>query len=66
VNHDPHLDATGGWTTVAAPCGSSFRLPAPPLEVDGVRPSVGPVPEPGAHTEEILAAVGLGQAEIQR
>jgi crotonobetainyl-CoA:carnitine CoA-transferase CaiB-like acyl-CoA transferase len=50
---DPHLAATGGWTSVDSPDGA-IRMPAPALSVDGVPLLVGAVPEAGADNARIL------------
>lgn len=58
---DPHLEATGGWTTVSGPESLQVRLPRPALIVNDVALETGRIPEVGQHNGEILAEeLGLG------
>ncbi|WP_029009317.1 CaiB/BaiF CoA transferase family protein [Azospirillum halopraeferens] len=62
---DPHLDRSGGLLDVGLPSGARTRLPALPVEFDGRRPGVyRDVPRAGQHTREVLADLGLDDAEI--
>jgi crotonobetainyl-CoA:carnitine CoA-transferase CaiB-like acyl-CoA transferase len=59
VHEHVQVEANGYLPQVAATDGSSYRLPAPPMQF-GDEPSVpqGPAPELGQHTEEVLLALG--------
>lgn len=62
---DLHLNAEGGLVDVAMPDGSSMRLPALPLEFDGVRPgATRPVPAVDEHAEEIAVDLTALWAEL--
>jgi benzylsuccinate CoA-transferase BbsE subunit len=64
---DPHLAATDGWATTAAPGGDLLQMPAPALSVDGYRRAPGPVPAAGSHNDEILAGeLGLDPPALAR
>jgi crotonobetainyl-CoA:carnitine CoA-transferase CaiB-like acyl-CoA transferase len=62
---DPHLLASGGLVDVELSDGRMTKLPSLPIELDGRRPSAGgALARIGEHTDELLAALGLGPAEI--
>lgn len=62
---DPHVMRPGGLATSRLPDGRTFRAPALPFEVDGVMASGGgDVAAAGAHTEEVLGALGLDAGTI--
>jgi itaconate CoA-transferase len=57
VEH-PQLSARQRWRTVDSPAGP---LPAlvPPVDIEGVEPSMGPIPSVGQHTDDILDELGF-------
>ncbi len=62
---DPHVMRDGGLAVSRLPDGRTFRAPALPFEVDGAMPTGGgAVAAVGEHTREILAGLGLSDAEI--
>jgi crotonobetainyl-CoA:carnitine CoA-transferase CaiB-like acyl-CoA transferase len=62
---DPHLNAAGGLVEVTIADGSSTRLPALPLELDGARPGLlRDIPGIGADGDAILAEIGCNTAEV--
>ncbi len=63
---DPHVNRPGGLVASARSDGKSFRAPGLPLEVDGqpLLPASADLPAIGADTDAVLAALGLGPAEI--
>lgn len=64
---DPHLNAAGGLVPVSLPDGRTTKLPALPLEIDGVRPTRGgAVPAIGRDSRTILGEVGFAADEIER
>lgn len=48
------LVARDRWMEVATP-GGAYRTLRSPVDIDGVQPVVGPVPEVGEHTDSVLA-----------
>ncbi len=66
---DPHLQATGGLADVVLPdgdkAGQSVKTTLFPITLEGQRLGVRLQPPPfGAHTQDLLAAVGYSAAEI--
>lgn len=66
---DPHLQATGGLADIALPdgerAGQTVQTPLLPLAFDRTRPGVRlSPPRRGAHTRELLAGLGYGDAQI--
>jgi crotonobetainyl-CoA:carnitine CoA-transferase CaiB-like acyl-CoA transferase len=59
---DPHLRARGMVVDVAGPDGQTLRQIGAPVRLDGPAPT--PAATPGAHTREVLAAIGLTDGEI--
>ena len=57
VEH-PQLAARNRWRTVDSPAGPLAAL-IPPVDIEGVEPSMGPIPSVGQHTEDILAEIGF-------
>ncbi|HEY7106103.1 MAG TPA: CoA transferase [Acidimicrobiia bacterium] len=54
---DPQLAAVGAWVDVAHPDTGTVRLPRGPVRFDGEAITVGPVPGPGEHTDDVLRSV---------
>lgn len=67
LSTDPHLLESGGLLEMTIPEGGEISLPAMPIAIDGARPglSINP-PEVGEHSEEVLRAIGVSEAEISR
>jgi crotonobetainyl-CoA:carnitine CoA-transferase CaiB-like acyl-CoA transferase len=68
---DPHLLATGGLADVVVPdgdkAGQTVKTTLFPITLDGARLPVRLQPPPlGAHTQELLAALGYEAAQIER
>ena len=62
---DPHVMRPGGLAVSHMPDGRTFRAPAIPVEVDGTMIRGGGDPAAlGAHTDDVLAGLGLTGAEI--
>jgi formyl-CoA transferase len=59
----PVLEARGRWRDVETPGGAARAL-LPPVDVAGVSPRMGPVPDVGEHTESVLGELGLSDGEI--
>ena len=62
VEH-PQLAARNRWRTIQSPVGP---LPAlvPPVDLDGVDVTMGPVPAVGQHTEDILGELGFDRSTV--
>lgn len=56
---DPHLEATGFFTVMEGPEGTTLRFPGVPVLFDGQRPQIRRPPRLGEHTAEVLAEAGL-------
>jgi crotonobetainyl-CoA:carnitine CoA-transferase CaiB-like acyl-CoA transferase len=62
---DPHLAAGGGLVPTVLPNGVETRLPILPIELDNRRPTQGgDLAGIGEHTREILAALGISDADL--
>ena len=59
----PQLAARGRWRTIDSPSGP-LRALAPPIDIAGVDPVLGPVPALGQHTDAILREWGFDAATI--
>ena len=63
---DPHLNASGGLEPVILPEGRETRLPLLPIEMDGRRLGNSPqISQKGADTDQLLAELGYGAAEVK-
>ena len=63
---DPAVRATGAFEKINHRLAGSFDTVASPFRLHTAESKVrGPAPEPGEHTNEILAAVGLDDATIE-
>jgi itaconate CoA-transferase len=62
VDH-PQLAARNRWRTIQSPVGP---LPAlvPPVDLDGVDVTMGPIPGVGQHTEDILGELGFDRSTV--
>ncbi len=64
---DPHLRASGGLLETRVKPGTTVPVPALPLELDGKRlPKRLDPPELGEGSREVLRALGVSQAELER
>ncbi|WP_327195739.1 CaiB/BaiF CoA transferase family protein [Novosphingobium sp. Leaf2] len=62
---DPHLNANGSLVDLTLNDGRKVRLPATPIEMNGVLPGVRhDLPRPGEDSERILKDFGFADAEI--
>lgn len=64
VDH-PQLAARNRWRTVDSPVGPLAAL-IPPADLEGVEPSMGPIPSVGQHTEDILGELGFDASTVSR
>ncbi len=60
----PQLEARGRWREVASPAGPLWGI-VPPLDLEGMPPRMGAVPEVGKHTADVLAELGYDAAAIR-
>ena len=69
VRDDPQARANGYLATLEAADGSRYELVGNPCQFDEGTPELGPAPEVGAHTEEVLLEMGMsweGIAELKK
>jgi crotonobetainyl-CoA:carnitine CoA-transferase CaiB-like acyl-CoA transferase len=57
IHDDPQVEANGYLPTVQGHDGEEFRLAANPVQFDETELALGPAPEHGQHTEEVLLDV---------
>jgi crotonobetainyl-CoA:carnitine CoA-transferase CaiB-like acyl-CoA transferase len=65
VMEHPQLAHNGLVAQIGSPVGTIPTIGSP-ITIDGDRPELGPVPALGEHTREVLAGIGLGEAEIDK
>ena len=61
----PQLAARNRWRKVASPAGP-LRAIIPPIDLEGMAPNMGPIPDVGEQTDEILAEIGYTPEEVAR
>jgi crotonobetainyl-CoA:carnitine CoA-transferase CaiB-like acyl-CoA transferase len=61
---DPQVEANGYIGDVVIDSGSTYRLPAVPVQLDGCPPLLRRAPEHGEDTEALLLEAGYGWEEI--
>jgi len=60
----PQLAARDRWREVGSPAGS-LRAIVPPVDLEGMEARMGPIPEVGEHTDEVLAELGYDAGAIR-
>jgi itaconate CoA-transferase len=59
----PQLSDRGRWRDVDSPVGT-LRALVPPVTCESIEPVMGPVPDVGQHTDQILAELGVDASTI--
>lgn len=66
VLDDPQARENGYVTEVDHPTGRKITVVRSPVQFDETLTPLGPAPEPGAHTEEVLLEIGHDWDDIAR
>jgi formyl-CoA transferase len=61
----PQLTARGRWRDVASPAGPLHAI-VPPIDLEGMAPNMGAIPDVVDHTDEILTGLGYDPEAIGR
>ncbi len=62
---DPHLNHPGAMTPITLPDGQTAKLPALPIEIDGLRPALRrDIPRAGEHSVELARELGFSPEEV--
>ena len=61
----PQLAARGRWREVDTPAGP-LRAIVPPIDLEGMEPNMGAIPDVGDHTAEILAELGFDAGQVAK
>jgi itaconate CoA-transferase len=61
----PQLAARDRWRNVDTPAGP-LRAIVPPIDLEGMAPHMGPIPNVGGHTDEILIELGYELDDVVR
>jgi crotonobetainyl-CoA:carnitine CoA-transferase CaiB-like acyl-CoA transferase len=61
----PQLAARDRWREVGSPAGT-LRAIVPPIDLEGMPPNMGAIPDVGDHTDEVLAGLGYDAEDIAR
>jgi crotonobetainyl-CoA:carnitine CoA-transferase CaiB-like acyl-CoA transferase len=61
----PQLAARGRWREIDSPVGL-LRAIVPPVDLEGMSPRMGAIPEVGSQTDQILAELGYAPEEVSR
>jgi crotonobetainyl-CoA:carnitine CoA-transferase CaiB-like acyl-CoA transferase len=64
IHDDQQAIANGYLEQITVASGTQFALPANPVQFDETPAQVGPAPDHGEHTDEVLLELGLSYDEI--
>jgi itaconate CoA-transferase len=59
----PQLAARERWREVASPAGP-LRAIVPPIDLEGMPPNMGPIPDVGEQTDEVLTEIGYSRDQV--